>query len=78
MQKHALPCFSQHSYLAVLCPQAQMVAKQQRRAAEQTQKLEEVEAHRQAEAAYQQRISTLLEKAEPRQYYGRRKVDWFT
>lgn len=55
-----------------------MVAKQQRRAAEQTQKREEVEAHRQAEAAYQQRISTLLEKAEPRQYYGRRKVDWFT
>eukprot|EP00891_Asterochloris_glomerata_P001355 jgi/Astpho2/1355/Aster-x1001 len=58
--------------------EAQMVAKQQRRAAEQTQKREEVEAHRQAEAAYQQRISTLLEKAEPRQYYGRRKVDWFT
>ena len=62
----------------MVCLQAQILAKQQRAAAEQGQLQEEAAANAAAEAAYQAKVNATLSTAAPKQYYGRRKVDWYT
>ena len=62
----------------MLLLQAQIAAKEQRAAAEQDQQWEEARANAAAEAAYQAKINATLSSAAPRQYFGRRKVDWYT
>lgn len=61
-----------------LCVQAQIAAKEQRAAAEQDQQEEEAQANAAAEAAYQAKVNATLTTAAPKQYFGRRKVDWYT
>lgn len=58
--------------------QAQIAAKEQRAAADVDQQWEEAQANAAAEAAYQAKVNATLSTAAPRQYFGRRKVEWFT
>lgn len=58
--------------------QAQIAAKEQRAVAETDQQWEEARANAAAEAAYQAKVNATLSSAAPRQYFGRRKVEWFT
>lgn len=58
--------------------QAQIAAKEQRAAAETDQQWEEAQANAAAEAAYQAKVNETLSSAAPKQYFGRRKVEWFT
>ena len=60
------------------CLQAQIAAKEQRAAADVDQQWEEAQANAAAEAAYQAKVNATLSTAAPRQYFGRRKVEWFT
>lgn len=60
------------------CVQAQIAAKAQRAAAEQDQRREEAQSNAAAEAAYQAKVNATLTTAAPKQYFGRRKVDWYT
>lgn len=58
--------------------QAQIAAKAQRAAAEQDQRREEAQSNAAAEAAYQAKVNATLTTAAPKQYFGRRKVDWYS
>lgn len=60
------------------CLQAQIAAKEQRATAEADQQWEEARANAAAEAAYQAKVDATLSTAAPRQYFGRRKIDWYT
>ena len=77
-QAHAL-CMSHDVLDSQGCHvQAQIAAKEQRAAAEQDQQREEAQANAAAEAAYQAKVDATLMTAAPKQYFGRRKVDWYT
>ena len=71
-------CDLRHTCQAVYIVQAQIAAKEQRAAAEQDQQWEEAQANATAEAVYKAKVNATLTTAAPKQYFGRRKVDWFT
>jgi hypothetical protein len=55
-----------------------VVAKAHMRATEERERAFEAERAQRAEAAYMSRVQGAAQQADPPQWFGRRKVDWFT
>lgn len=56
--------------------QAQIAAKQLRKAAQEAEERAAQEAERQREAQYKQRVAAVLQQGPPAQWHGLRKHDW--
>lgn len=58
------------------CMQAQIAAKQLRKAAQEAEERVAQEDERQREAQYKQRVAAVLQQGPPAQWHGLRKHDW--
>ncbi len=58
--------------------QTQMVSKAHIRAAEEDEKLRALEVAKATENAYMARVQNTLATSDPPQWYGRRKIDWYS
>lgn len=56
--------------------QAQVAAKQLRKAAQEAEERAALEAERRREAQYEQRVAAVLQHGPPAQWHGLRKHEW--